>query len=82
MGKVKRAKIDPERWYGLLDIVTEGLFPWARNVKTVRKWVMLDKKGKNILKAKIVGEEKQLRYHIKGKNIVAFVANMENGAHI
>lgn len=75
-------KIENEKWYKLTDIVELGLFPWCKDIKTVRNWVHRDKLTKNKLKAVIVGKGKQARYHFLGKNIISFIANVEDGSYI
>lgn len=79
---VTKNKIDPEKWYKLLEIVELGLFPWCKDVKTVRNWVHRDTLGKNKLKAMIVGSGRQARYHIQGKNITEFVDAIETGNYL
>lgn len=79
---ITKTKIVPDKWYNLLEIVELGLFPWCKDVKTVRNWVHRDKLGKNILKANIVGSGRQARYHIQGKNIAEFVAEIEAGTYL
>jgi hypothetical protein len=81
MSRPRKTLIDPERWYGIMEIVDEGLFPWCKTVKSVRKWIQIDRAGKNKLKATIVGEGTNTRYHIKGSNIIVFLANMEDGTY-
>lgn len=79
--KKKTIKIDPEKWYSLTEIVQAGIFPWCRTIKGVRKWVSMDRAGKNKLKATIIGEGNLKRYHIKGKHIIEFVASIEDGSY-
>lgn len=81
MGKKKVAKIDPEKWYSLMDIVNDGLFPWCKTIKGVRRWVNIDKESKNKLRATIIGEGNLKRYHIKGSRIIDFIASMEDGSY-
>jgi hypothetical protein len=81
MSKTK-TKVESEKWYKLIEIVELGLFPWCKNIKTVRNWVHRDKIGKNILKANIVGTGREARYHIQGKNIAEFVGAIEAGNYL
>lgn len=74
-------KIDPNKWYSLTEIVQLGFFPWAKTIKGVRRWVNIDKKGRNKMKATIVGEGNLKRYHIKGKSIIEFLACVEDGTY-
>ena len=66
-------KIDPKREYNLSHIQQEEIFPWARNISTVRKIVKVDYWGENMLKAHISGTGRALEYKITGKNIISFL---------
>lgn len=66
-------RIEPDRDYNLSHIKDEGLFPWVRNIRTVRRIVHQDKATENVLKAVITGEGRALDYKIKGRNISKFL---------
>lgn len=66
-------KIDVNREYKLAHIRDEKLFPWVSHVITIRKIVMRDYEGENMLKAKISGEKYGREYRIKGSNIIRFL---------
>lgn len=66
-------RIEPDRNYNLSNIRDEQLFPWARDIRTVRKIVLRDDSGERMLKVKITGEGRTLDYKIKGKNIIQFL---------
>lgn len=72
MAKVE-TNIDPKRKYSLVDIVTEGLMPWARNSRTVRKIIEQDRKGHNLLKTTIKGRSGQRRYEVLGDDLIAYL---------
>lgn len=74
-------KINPEQYYGLMEIVEKGFFPWCKNIKTVRNWVKRDQEEKNILKAIMQSTGRQSRYKIKGSNIIQFVKAVEDGKY-
>jgi len=74
-------RIDPKRTYSLIDIANEELLPWGKNIATVRKWIEKDRASKNKLKAVIVGKGRATKYHIKGKNLIDFIANVEDGSY-
>lgn len=74
-------RIDPKRTYSLIDIANEELLPWGKNIATVRKWIEKDRASKNILKAVIVGKGRATKYHIKGANLIKFIANVEDGSY-
>lgn len=65
--------VDPDREYNLTHIKREGLFPWAIDVRTIRKAVKRDFWGENLLKAEISGTGKGADYKIKGRNIIKFL---------
>lgn len=66
-------RIEPARDYNLSQIRDEGIFPWTRYVKTIRRIVQLDRANENVLKASITGESRGLEYKIKGRNISKFL---------
>lgn len=66
-------KKDPEREYTIADFKRYKLMPWARNYRTLAKLIKQDFLGENVLKAKIEGEGKLIRYTIKGKHIINFI---------
>ncbi len=74
-------KIDPNKWYSLTEIVQLGIFPWVKTIKGARKWVNMDKAGRNKLKSTIVGDGNLKRYHMKGRNIIEFLACVEDGTY-
>lgn len=82
MSKTKTVKIEKENWYNLLDIVDLGLFPWCKDIKTIRNWIHRDKLGKDKLKTMIVGQGKKARYHIQGKNLIEFIKSVEEGNYL
>ena len=79
MKKIKDKKIEPEKWYTLQEIVNQKLFYWCRSFVTYQKYIIKDKNTDNFLKATITNKGRQTRYHIKGKNIIEYLENVENG---
>ena len=72
---VREEKIKPEDWYTLQDIVRMKLFPWT-SFSYVRKAVLKDRKGKNVLQALISGKGTGKKYNFKGINIIKFVKSI------
>lgn len=72
-------KIDPQKDYNLSTITAEEIFPWAKNIRTVRKIVRRDYSEENMLKSLITGEGRALDYKIKGKNIIRFIERYGEG---
>src|SRR3990167_9054879 len=66
-------RIKPEQEYNLSHIRDEGLFPWTKNLQTIRKTVKKDYWGENMLKALVTGVGQALEYRIKGKHIIKFL---------
>lgn len=64
---------EPNREYSLSDITRERLFPWAKDLKTIRSIVHRDLNGENLLKAQVEGTGRTTRYTVKGKNLVRFL---------
>ncbi len=63
----------PSRVYGLMDFKTLSLLPWAKDERTVRKILEQDKKGSNILHAKITGTGSNRRYLVEGRYIIKYL---------
>ena len=68
---IKKIKANEE--YNLTNIKDEGLFPWTKNLQTIRKIVKKDYWGENMLKAEVGGEKQGMEYRIKGKHIIQFI---------
>lgn len=75
-------KIANEKWYNLVQIVKLGLFPWCKDIKTIRNWIHRDLLGKNTLKAMVSGHGIQARYKVLGKNLAEFVKQVETGTYL
>lgn len=72
-------KINPQEWYSLNSLTTKSMFPWASSYNTIKKIVLNDVKGKNILKPVINGAGSGTKYRFKGSNIINFIQAVENG---
>lgn len=59
--------------YTVEGIRAMGLFPWARNARTIVKIIKLDMEGDNELRARVEGEKNGKRYFIKGKDILSYI---------
>lgn len=75
----KENKIEAERYYTLTEIVELQLFPWCKNVRTYRKYIMADRRTNNFLKAIIIGNGVSRTYRIRGENIIKYLVNVEDG---
>lgn len=75
----KAFKIEPQEWYSLNDIHKYGMFHWVRSISAIRRFVLADAKGKNILKALITGKMEGKKYRFKGENIINYVKAVEDG---
>src|SRR3990167_8832960 len=72
-------RIKPEQEYNLSHIKDEGLFPWTKNLQTIRKTVKKDYWGENMLKACISGTGGGVDYRLKGKYLVKFLKRYGEG---
>jgi len=79
--KNKQLKIDTERWYSLVDMVRENVFPWISGIRKYRQTIHADRRAKNYLRANIIGEGRARKYYIKGENIQRFVREVERGQY-
>lgn len=76
----KNKKINKDEWYSLTELADGELFPWlGTDIRSYRRFVGIDRKGKNYLKGIIVGKGKTKRYTFKGENIVSFLAMVDEG---
>ena len=68
-----RARIEPDKYYSLQDIVTKNMFTWcAPSYWSVHNTVVIDQRNKNILKPIITGTGRATKYKFLGKNITNF----------
>lgn len=74
--------IDPEKYYNVSDIWKHNFFPWIKSISTIKKWIELDMQTNNHLQAtkKLGLAPTGVRYYIKGKNIINFVAKFNDGS--
>lgn len=71
--------IKENEMYNLSQIREYGLFPWTRNLQTIRRLVKKDYWGENMLKADVWGVGQALEYRIRGKNIIKFLNTYGRG---
>lgn len=77
---IANKKIDSERWYSLTELADGHMFPWLGcDIRRYRRFVGIDRKGKNHLKGMIMGKGKTKRYNFKGENIATFLNLVEAG---
>lgn len=82
MTMTKQRKIKADQWYKLVDIQRNELFrPFAISLWGIKKIVEADKRSKNLLKASVLGRDRNTRYFIKGKNLIKFLAHWEDGSY-
>ncbi len=68
-----RKEIQPSKEYNLKEIRDLKLIPWALHYQTLRTIISSDLFKENILKAVRIGENNQIRYSIKGRNIIKYI---------
>jgi hypothetical protein len=78
----KKAGMDPEKEYGLMELQAAGFFPWAKNTRTLVKIIENDRNGENMLRAKVTGEGRLRRYRVKGKHVKKFLEKYGPGMSI
>lgn len=71
-------KIDPQKYYNLREIHLDGIIPWAKGVKSLRKLVDSDMVNENRLRAIKKGSNTGTRYFIKGENIINYLVQVED----
>lgn len=75
----KALKINPQTWYTLQEVVEHEMFPWLNSYHSVRKTVTADYAKKNVLRTIAKGTGKNIRYQLKGENIIKFIKLVEAG---
>jgi hypothetical protein len=63
--------IDSEKTYSKYEIIQLGVL--GKTEPTVRKKILEDAAGRNILKAKVEGAGRERRYFVKGENLIKYV---------
>ena len=67
--------INPKKEYSLKDIRDGKMIPWALHYQTLRRIISKDFTNGNILQAVRKGEDRQIRYAIRGSNIIKYKKN-------
>lgn len=67
--------INKNKEYNLKEIRDQGLIPWALHYQTLRRIILKDFSGDNILKAELKGEGRLIRYSIRGSRIIKYINN-------
>lgn len=75
----KATTIKESEWYSLQDMMRGRMFAWCSSIYSIRNIIEKDRKGKNILKAQIMGAGNSIRYKIQGGNIIKFIKLVEAG---
>lgn len=68
-------KIDPKETYDISQMVDTQMFWWVKDFRSYISIVMNDYRKDNIMKTKITGEGRGIRYEIKGRHIINFINN-------
>lgn len=76
----KPVKINPDAWYTLQDIVSDKMLPWAGSYHAVRQLVVHEMKKTHLLRPIVTGKGTNVRYKLKGENIIKFIKAVETGA--
>jgi hypothetical protein len=66
-------KIEPDRIYDISEMLEKKMFWWVKNFKSYISIIMHDFRNENIMRTKITGEGRGIRYQIKGRNIINFI---------
>lgn len=62
--------IDPKKVYSKYEIVLLGVL--GKTEPTVRKKILEDLSGRNVLETKVVGTGRERRYFVKGVNLIKY----------
>lgn len=71
MSKVETTEINPTKMYSKYEILLLGIL--GKTEPTVRKKILDDKTGKNLLKTEVEGVGTAKRYKILGANIIKYL---------
>jgi len=72
-------KIKDEEYYTIRDIFKERFFFWYKDYGSIRRSVLRDMEGKNILKPILIPNRKRNFYKIKGENIKKYITEVAHG---
>jgi len=64
---------EPNKALSIADIRREGYMPWATHHRTIVGIIRADLHGPNLLRAKVSGEDTQLRYTVLAKNLINYL---------
>lgn len=67
--------IDSNKTYSKYQIIQLGVL--GKTEPTVRKKILADQAGDNILKAKVYGKGREKRYYVKGGDLIRYVEAQE-----
>lgn len=76
----KAVKIEPQEWYTLQEVVEKNMMPWAGSYYSIRKLVVHEMKRSHLLRPIVTGKGTNVRYKLKGENIIKFIKAVETGA--
>lgn len=71
--------IDPKETYDISQMVEKKMFWWIKDFRSYISVIMHDYRNDNLMKTKITGEGRGIRYEIKGRNIINFINNFGLG---
>ncbi len=75
---IKEGEIVPDLIYNLTNILRTKI-PQFRTMTTLKKYIVRDFFGDNILKVIISGEDRDTKYEIKGSNIIKYLKKYGHG---
>jgi hypothetical protein len=65
-------RISPTKTYNLMEIVELGVLGASHH--TVSSAILRDKLGANVLQAEVIGDGRQARYRVLGRNLRAYLS--------
>lgn len=70
---VESLKKEPKRYISLAEIASKRLMPWARDGRTIRTLLEKDRKGLNLLNARMTGAGSRRRYMVRAENLINYL---------
>ena len=71
--------MDRKKYLTLAQLNKSGRIWWIKSIPTLKRWIKIDQKNRNLLKAIIVDNGKTVRYYFLQQNVENYIREFEKG---
>ena len=71
--------MDRKKYLTLAQLKKSGRIWWIKSIPTLKRWIKIDQKNRNLLKAIIVDNGKTVRYYFLQQNVENYIREFEKG---